>query len=84
MPPAKPPGEDNLGNLVVSAVQPPDAHAEVLTIRAADVKGIETNKNFVVVKLAKDQIYLAPLNILSETPFEGGASRTLPTINSLV
>jgi hypothetical protein len=30
----------------------------------------------VVLKLASDQIYLAPLNMLSDTPFEGGASRT--------
>jgi tetratricopeptide (TPR) repeat protein len=76
VPPAKPPGQDNLGNLVVSAAQPPDAQAEALTIRAGDLKGIETDKNFAVLKLAKDRIYLAPLNMLSETPFEGGASRT--------
>lgn len=75
VPPAKPAGEDNLGNLVVSAAQPPDAQAEAQTIRADDLKGIETDKNFVVLKLAKDRVYLAPLNMLSETPFEGGASR---------
>ena len=75
VPPAKPPGLDNLGNLVVSAAQPPDAQAEAMTIRADDLKGIETDKNFVVLKLAKDRIYLAPLNMLSEIPFEGGASR---------
>lgn len=75
VPPAKPAGEDSLGNLVVSATQPPDAQAEALTIRADDLKGIETDKNFVVLKLASDRMYLAPLNLLSETPFEGGASR---------
>jgi hypothetical protein len=76
VPPARPAGEDDLGNLVVSAAQPPDAQAEALTIRAEDLKGIETDKNFVVLKLAKDRIYLAPLNLLSEAPFEGGASRS--------
>jgi tetratricopeptide (TPR) repeat protein len=75
-PPARPAGEDNLGNLVVSAAQPPDAQAEALTIRVDDLKGIETDKNFVVLRLAKDRIYLAPLNMLSEAPFEGGASRS--------
>lgn len=75
-PPAKPAGDDNLGNLVVSAAHPPDPQAEALTIRMDDLKGIETDKNFVVLKLAKDKIYLAPLNLLSEAPFEGGASRS--------
>jgi len=75
VPPAKPAGDDSLGNLLVSATQPPDAQAEALIIRADDLKGIETDKNFVVLRLAKDRIYLAPLNMLSEIPFEGGASR---------
>jgi tetratricopeptide (TPR) repeat protein len=76
MPPNKPAGEDDLGNLVVSPGQPPDAQAEALTIRAVDLKGIETDKNFVVLKLPNDQIYIAPLNMLGEVPFEGKASRT--------
>jgi tetratricopeptide (TPR) repeat protein len=75
-PPAKPAGDDNMGNLVVSADHPPDSEAEALTIRTDDLKAIETDKNFVVLKLAKDRIYLAPLNLLSEAPFEGGASRS--------
>jgi tetratricopeptide (TPR) repeat protein len=68
-------GEDDLGNLVVSAAAPPDAHAEALTIRATDLKGIETENNFVVLKLENDQLYLAPLNLLSDIPFQGSASR---------
>jgi tetratricopeptide (TPR) repeat protein len=76
VPPAGPAGDDNLGNLVVSPAHPPDPQAEALTIRTDDLKGIETDKNFVVLKLAKDRIYLAPLNLLSEAPFEGGASRS--------
>jgi hypothetical protein len=74
--PAKPAGDDSLGNLVVSATQAPADQAETLTIRAADLKGIETDKNFVVLKLQNDQMYLAPLNMLTDVPFEGGASRT--------
>ena len=75
-PPSKPAGEDDLGNLVVSAVHPLDPEAEAVTIRAQDLKGIQTDKNFVVLKLEHSQIYLAPLDMLAEVPFEGGASRT--------
>lgn len=75
-PPDKPAGEDDLGNLIVSTEQPPDEGAESLTLRAADLMGVATDKNFVVLKLQKNNIYLAPLNLVSEAPFEGGASRT--------
>ena len=76
VPPEQPAGEDDLGNLIVSATQPADAKAQVITIQASDLKGVETDKNFVVLKLQNDSVYLAPLNMLSEIPFEGGASRT--------
>jgi hypothetical protein len=74
--PSKPAGDDSLANLVISGKQPPADQAETMTIQATDLKGIETDKNFVVLKLQNEQIYLAPLNMLSEIPFEGGASRT--------
>jgi tetratricopeptide (TPR) repeat protein len=76
LPPSKPAGEDDLGNLIVSAAQPADADAEVSTIRIANLKGVETDKNFVVLKLRDDKVYIAPLNMLSDIPFEGRASRT--------
>jgi hypothetical protein len=69
-------GADDLGSLVVSASVPPDPDAESVTIKPEDLKGIETQNNFVVLKTAKDKVYLAPLNMLSTVPFEGGASRT--------
>jgi tetratricopeptide (TPR) repeat protein len=69
-------GDDDLGNLVISAGTPPDPDAQAVTIHAEDLKGIETQNNFVELKLAKDKIYLAPLNMLSTVPFEGGAART--------
>ncbi len=75
-PPDQSAGEDDLGNLVVSASVPPDPNAEAVTIKPEDLKGIETQNNFVVLKMAKEKIYLAPLNMLSTVPFEGGASRT--------
>ncbi|HXW56110.1 MAG TPA: hypothetical protein VEJ67_10200 [Candidatus Cybelea sp.] len=76
VPPSKPAGEDQLGNLVISVDEPPDTQAEAVTIGAAELKGIETDKNFVVLKRQSDRLYIAPLNMLAETPFEGGASRT--------
>jgi len=74
--PARPAGDDGLGNLVISNAQEVDANAESLIIQPAELKGIQTDKNFVVLKLAKDEIYLAPLDMLSDVPFEGSASRT--------
>jgi tetratricopeptide (TPR) repeat protein len=76
VPPAKPAGNDDLANLVVSSSQPLDANAEALTIRPADLKGIETNQNFVVLNLPTDRIYISPLNMLTVTPFTGGAARS--------
>lgn len=68
-------GEDDLGNLVVNAANPPDPHAEARTIKVDEIKGIETENNFVVLKLTNESVYLAPLNVLSDIPFEGGSSR---------
>jgi tetratricopeptide (TPR) repeat protein len=69
-------GDDDLGNLVISGSVLPDLDAEAVTIRPEDLKGIETQNNFVVLKMAKEKVYLAPLNMLSTVPFEGGAART--------
>lgn len=74
--PASPAGDDDLGNLVVSPDQPPDPQAEAFSIAAADIRGIETDKNFVVLKLANDRLYLAPVYMLAFTPFEGRAARS--------
>jgi len=74
-PPANPAGSDKLGDLVVSALEPRTPPAEALTIRAGDLQGIETDQNFVVLKRKGDKIYLAPLNMLSDTPFLRGDAR---------
>ncbi|MGB6546784.1 MAG: tetratricopeptide repeat protein [Candidatus Acidiferrales bacterium] len=74
--PDKPAGDDNLGNLVVSSDEPPDADAEALTIHPADLKGVSTNNNFVQLKLQTDQIYISPLDMLADAPFKGGAARS--------
>jgi len=69
-------GDDDLGNLVVDGDEPPDPDASALSITPAELKGIQTELNFVVLKLPKDTIYLAPVNLLSDAPFEGAASRS--------
>jgi hypothetical protein len=75
-PPKCPAGDDDLGNLVVSASEDLDAEAEAFTVGAADLKAVETKNNFVVLKLDNDDLYLAPVYMLPAAPFEGRASRS--------
>jgi len=75
-PPAKLAGVDQLGNLVVSSPEPPDLQSEGLRLRAADLKGIETEENLVVLKHGDDEIYLAPLSLLTDAPFALGYARS--------
>jgi len=74
-PPDKPAGEDDLGELVISPQHPPASDVESLTISLNDLKGVETEQNFVVLKLAKDKLYLAPVYMVAFAPVEGQASR---------
>ncbi len=74
--PENPAGDDDLGNLVTSVGQPPDEHAEALSIQSADLKSVETNKSLVVLKLNKDELYLAPVYMITYTPFEGPVARS--------
>jgi len=75
-PPNSPAGDDDLGNLVISTSEDVDTEAEAFTVGAADLKGVETKNNFVVLKLSNDDLYLSPVYMLSATPFEGRASRS--------
>lgn len=74
-PPDKPAGEDDLGELVISPEHPAAFDVESLSISLEDLKGVETEQNFVVLKLAKDKIYLAPVYMVAYAPVEGQASR---------
>jgi tetratricopeptide (TPR) repeat protein len=75
-PPKSPAGDDDLGNLVVSASDDVDAEAEALTVGVADLKAVETKNNFVDLKLSNDDLYLSPVYMLAAAPFEGRASRS--------
>ncbi len=75
-PPKSPAGDDDLGNLVVSTPDEVDTDADAVTVAAADLKGVETKNNFVVLKLKKDDLCLAPVYMMGAVPFEGRASRS--------
>jgi tetratricopeptide (TPR) repeat protein len=75
-PPKSPAGDDDLGNLVVSEASEMAKDADVFTVPAADIVGVETKNNFVVLKLKDDDLYLAPVYMMGAVPFEGRASRT--------
>jgi hypothetical protein len=75
-PPKSQAGDDDLGNLVVSASGDLDSEAEAFTVGAADLRAVETKNNFVVLKLNNDDLYLSPVYMLSAAPFEGPASRS--------
>jgi len=75
-PPNVPAGDDDLGNLVVSTSEDVDTEAEAFTVGAANLKGVETKNNFVILKLGNDDLYLSPVYMLAATPFEGRASRS--------
>ena len=74
-PPASPAGDDALGNLAVSETAPPDPSAESTTLDVADLEGVQTNQNFVMVKLHKDQLTLAPVYMTAFTPIAGKTAR---------
>jgi tetratricopeptide (TPR) repeat protein len=75
-PPKSPAGDDDLGNLVVSAPDEVDTQADAVTVAAADLKAVETKNNFVVLKLKDDDLYLAPVYMMGAVPFEGRAARS--------
>ena len=75
-PPKSPAGDDDLGNLVVSEPSEIAKDADVVTVPVADIEGVETKNNFVVLKLKKDDLYMAPVYMMGAVPFEGRASRS--------
>jgi tetratricopeptide (TPR) repeat protein len=74
-PPDEPAGDDDLGNLVTSAALPPDPRVEGLSIPLADIQGVQTEKGFITVKRAKDQLMIVPVFMVAYTPVEGRAAR---------
>jgi hypothetical protein len=74
-PPLTPAGDDDLGNLAVSESRLPDLAAQSIVISMGDLEGIQTNQNFVIMKLHKEQTMLAPVYMVAFTPTEGRIAR---------
>ena len=74
-PPAKPAGEDGLGDLVVDPSVPRQQDFDSLDLTQADIKRVETNSGLLKLKLEKQDLYLAPMYLPSFTPVAGPPAR---------
>ena len=74
-PPAKPAGEDGLGDLVIDPSSARDQDFETLTLTLADIKKVETKNGQILLKLAKEEITLSPIYVAAATPTEGPQGR---------
>ena len=73
--PAKPAGEDGLGDLFIDPSSERQQDFEGLTIKAADIKSIETKNGSLALKLPKEEIYLSPIYLPAFPPADGPAGR---------
>lgn len=73
--PAKAAGNDGLGNLVISDSEPQLSDADLLALKTTDLKGVETKNSYVAISQGSDEVFIEPLNITSDTPFEGVPAR---------
>jgi tetratricopeptide (TPR) repeat protein len=74
-PPSKPAGEDGLGDLVIEPAADRQPAFDSLDLTLADIKKVETDKGVLKLKLAKQEITLAPIYLPSFTPVEGPPAR---------
>lgn len=73
--PAKPAGEDGLGDLVIDPGSSRDQDFESLSITPADIKKIETKNGQLWLKLTKELVTLSPIFMAAATPTEGPQGR---------
>jgi tetratricopeptide (TPR) repeat protein len=73
--PAKQAGEDGLGDLVIDASAERRQDFESLTIRADEIKSIGTKNGHLQLKLAKEELTLAPIYLPAFPPADGPAGR---------
>lgn len=74
-PPAKPAGEDGLGDMVIDPLDSRKQQFDSLDLMLGDIKKVETDKGLLKLKLAKEEITLAPIYLPSFTPIEGPPAR---------
>ena len=73
--PAKPAGEDGLGDLAIDPAYERAQDFESRIVMPADIKSIETKNGHLVVKLGKEEITLSPIYLPAVPPADGPAAR---------
>lgn len=73
--PGTPAGDDGLGDMTVGTSDKRQESFESLDLKLADIKKVETDKGQLKLKLAEQEIRLAPIYLPSFTPIEGPAAR---------
>jgi tetratricopeptide (TPR) repeat protein len=74
-PPSTPAGEDGLGDMTVAPSDERQSLFDSLDLTLGDIKKVETDKGLLKLKLAKEDITLAPIYLPSFTPIEGPQAR---------
>jgi hypothetical protein len=74
-PPDIPAGRDGLGNLAVPPTLKSQDPFDGVTVAQADIKGVETKNGMVRLKLAEQELTLAPVFLAAPTPVEGPPAR---------
>jgi hypothetical protein len=74
-PPKKPAGEDGLGDMMMEPGAAPRQPFESLDLTLSQIKKVETDKGVIKLKLADQEITLAPIYLPSFTPIEGPQAR---------
>ncbi len=73
--PAKAAGDDGLGDIVVDPWSERPQDFEMLTVKASDIKSIQTKNASLVMKLAKEELYITPIYLPAFPPSDGPAGR---------
>ncbi len=74
-PPSKPAGEDGLGDMTLAPSDERQPSFDSLDLTLSDIKKVETDKGLLKLKLAREEITLAPIYLPSFTPIEGPQAR---------
>ena len=73
--PSKPAGDDGLGDMVINPSTTRQQEFESLNVNLSEIKKVETDKGVLKLKLAQQELTLAPIYLPSFTPIEGPQAR---------
>ena len=74
-PPGKPAGEDGLGDMVMEPGVSRQTAFDSLDLALRDIRKVETDKGLLKLKLAQQEVTLAPIFLPAFTPVEGPQAR---------